>query len=442
MKTSISLSVIIVVAGACLAWHDYRQLTSLRASHGQLVAEAAKLGIASDAGHPAAPGRITKHERGNREAAAKLVAAEVIAFAKEMEAAEKAGGKPDDAMQKRVMDLLERVMALDAAQLKIVIAEVRADKSLKDETRQGVIGFAIMTLANDHPQAALTLFTESADLFNDKEHGMGGHVVASALARWATDDPLAALDWARKNAEKYPELVTDQAKQGMIAGAARQDPRLAFKLIGELGLKEANDAIQSIVSVARTPEERTATLAALREHLATIKDDKTREEASNRALGMLVSGVARDGFESASKWLATANLTPAELTTFAGGLNIYSLKGDETGRWVEWLGQTIPAGKADSNIRNLVNQWTQKDYQAAGKWLTTTPDGPAKNLSIRSYAETVAPYDPETAAQWALTLPAGNERQATLKTIYHRWPKDDPAASAAATAFAAQHGIK
>ena len=114
----------------------------------------------------------------------------------------------------------------------------------------------------------------------------------------------------------------------------------------------------------------------------------------------------------------------------------------ETGQWVEWLGNSLPPGKSDARIQTLVSDWTKRDYQAAGEWLATTPDGPAKNTAIRSYAETISRHQPATAAQWAMKLPPGQDRDTTLKTIYQNWPKTDPAAIEAAAAFARQHGIE
>ncbi|HEX7261300.1 MAG TPA: hypothetical protein VF258_05755, partial [Luteolibacter sp.] len=405
--------------------------------HAQLIAEAATLGIALDPNHPSGPVRITKHERENREADAKLAATELIAFAKEMQAHDEKGDAPVEAIQKRIMDLTDRMMSLDTAQLKIVIAQLRASRDLKDDTRQGIIGFAIMTLADDHPQAALALFTESSDLVNE---GMSGHVVSSSLAKWAKVDPLAALDWVRKNGEKYPDLVTDDAKRGLIAGAAIQDPKLALSLIGEFGMKsqDSRNAIWGIMSAAKTPEERTVTLGALREHLATLKDEKARSETADSAFRTLAYGVAREGFEAGTQWLENANLTPDELESATRGLN-HATKSGETGQWIEWVGAMLPEEKADRKIRDLVNIWTENDYQAAGKWLAATPPGTTKNAAIRSYALIVSRYEPEVAGQWAMTLPAGAEREKTLKGIYDHWPKDDEAAK---QAFANEHGIK
>ena len=117
----------------------------------------------------------------------------------------------------------------------------------------------------------------------------------------------------------------------------------------------------------------------------------------------------------------------------------HSVKSAETGQWIEWIGEKLPPEKTTDHIRNLVRNWTTNDYQAAGKWLAATPDGPAKNTSIRTYAETVASYEPETATEWARTLPPGKDREATLKHIHRNWPKEDATAK---EAFAKKHGIK
>ena len=437
MKISIALTALILAVGAVIGWQDHRHLISAGETHSKLVSEAGKLGIAVDSANPAAAPHVTKRERENREVSAKDTAADLIAFAKEMEAMEKSGkGRPDEGMQKRILDLMDKMMALDAGQIKILIAELRACTDLKDETRQNIIGFSIMTLANDHPQAALALFTESGDLMKDNR--MGGHVVSSALARWAKDDPAGALEWVRKNAETHPDLVTDEAKRGIIKGAAANDPKLAFKLIGELGLKQSSQAISDIVGAAKTPEERTASLGAIREYLATLTDEAALKEAGRSASSALARGLGSEGFESATKWLESSKLTPEELEAVSSGLP-HNVKSADTGKWIEWLGAKLPPEKMKDSVPNMVRNWTQDDYQAAGTWLGATPDGPAKNLSVKAYAETVSKYEPEVAAQWAMTLPAGKEREQTLKTIQRNWPEADPDGAAA---FAKEHGIK
>jgi hypothetical protein len=437
MKFSIALAVLILVLAAAFGWQDHERLASVRASHAALVAEAAALGISIDSTHPDGRPLVTKHaEREDKQAAAKDAAAKFIAFAKEMDALEKTGERPDEAMKKRIMELMELMMSLDTTQLKTVIAEMRAAGDLKDEMRQNLIGFSIMTMANDHPQAALALFTESSDLL--KDNPMGNHVVSAALGRWAKDDPLGALDWVRKNGEKFPDLVTEEAKGAVISGAADQDPKLAIQLIGELKLKDSSEAFSKIAAAAKTPEERSATLAAFREYAASLTNPDERQRMVNSAVATLMSSAAREGFQAGSQWISNAGLSPKELGDISGSLT-HVIKPAETGQWIEWLGEKLPADKADSGIGRMIQNWTQKDYRAAGTWLASAPDGPTKQAAVRGYAETVASYDPQAAAQWALTLPADGKRAQTLKRIHEQWPKDD---AAGAAAFAKENGLK
>ena len=249
MKFSIAASLLILAIAASFVWHDHQRLVIVREKHIELTAEAERLGISIDPENPSNGPRITKHQRADREADARLAAIEFIAFAKEMEATQKKGEQPDEAMQERILTFMDRMMSLDSSQIKILIAEVRAATDLKNETRQGLIGFSIMTLASDHPQAALALFTESSDLM--EEGFMGQHVISSSLSKWASDDPMAALEWVRKNSKKFPDLITDDAKRGLITGAANQDLKLAFSLIGELDFKESNNGVSNIMRSAR-----------------------------------------------------------------------------------------------------------------------------------------------------------------------------------------------
>lgn len=299
MKVSLAASILILLVAALFGMRNHQRLVTVRESHAKLVAAAAQIGVSIDPSRSDNSIRITKRERENKDADARLAAAEFIAFARQIEANEKNGGPPDESQQKRIMEIMDRMMSLDSAQLKILIAEVRAAKDLKDETRQGLIGFSIMTLSNDHPQAALALLTESSDLF--KGNGMGTHVVSTSLAEWAKDDPLAALEWVRQNSAKFPALITEDAKRGLISGTAAEDPKLAFKLIGELGLKEVSQSVSRIVEAARTPEERSATLAALREHLASLTDDQAKKDISNSAVREFAQSLAKEGFDADRK---------------------------------------------------------------------------------------------------------------------------------------------
>ena len=437
MKISIACSILILIIAVSFGWQRQRRLSVVRDAHTKLVANAAQIGISLDPEDSSKLIRISKRYRGNREDETKATAAEFISLTKEME---DNGDAPNAATQKRMLELMDRMMSMDAAQLKIAIAEFRTASHLSEKSRKSLIGFSIMSLASDQPQVALTLFTETSDLF--KEGGMGKQILSSSLASWAQNDPSAALEWAKKNSKEFPDLISAKAKYGLITGAAMRDPKLALKLIGDLDFEDPARVAREVAEAAKTPEQRTASLAALREHIAAIEDETLRDKTRNEAVREYGSQATSQGFESGSQWLDDSKLSGTELESIVGGIEYRRMKAGEAEQWIAWVGQKLPTQKGQDSIRDIVSDWSKRDYAAAGKWLTTTPDGPIKNAAVRSYAETISKYEPDAAAQWALTLLPGQDRDDTLKKIYTNWPKKNEASKAAADAFAKQHGIK
>ncbi len=432
MKASLALALLILAVGAFFGWKQNAQLTTVRETHRLVVAEASALGLSPEhllaEGKKPLPTKLAREDSQEKTAAAKSFSKELVAFAVEMKKMEKEGQQPDEAMQKRIMEVMGRFLDLSPAQIKVVIAELRASSEVDDEMRKGIVGFSIMMLANDHPESALALFTESSDLIDLP--GMGRHVVASSLGKFAEKDPLGALEWIRKNSKDHSELVTEESKAAVIAGAAKQDPKLAISLIGELELKSQGKVAGSLAQSARTPEERTALLTALR-------GDKNQGDLLKATLGSMGGQIAGEGFEAGQTWLSSAGLSEQEAESFSDGLSHWQTKG-ETGKWIDWMAGELPAEKIPQKVDNLVSQWTREDYQAAGSWINGAQEGPAKQAAVKSYARTVAPYEPASAAQWAVTLPAGQERDQLLKNVHEEWKKKDEAAAAE---FAKEHDL-
>ncbi|WP_367870780.1 hypothetical protein [Luteolibacter sp. Populi] len=438
MKLSLILAALILIAASFFGWKEHGRLSSAHTENSRLVGEAQELGL--DTADLAAGGdkstqtKIRRDPQVGKAAQAKDFATRLIAFAREMEETQKKGGQPDDAMQKRIVGIMEEMLSLDPAQLKLLVAEFRAAPDLTDDMRSGMIGFAVMMLANDHPATALNLLAESSDLM--KNDGMAMHVVTSALTKWAQDDPKAAIEWIRKNGKDHPEMVNAETKQGILTGAARLDPVLAFSLAADLDLKDLNSLGQAIGQAGNTSEERIAIVGALRNHLKGLEGEQ-RKQMLNSTMGALVNKVVAEGYASSAAWLDSAKLDEAETTAFADGINSWYVKGD-TGKWLEWMDGKLPPERLDAKVQSLMGEWAQKDYKAAGQWIDDAKDGPVKNAAVRSYAGTVAPYDPGSAAEWALTLPEGKERTELMGNIHTQWKQKD---AEAAAKFARDNGL-
>jgi hypothetical protein len=432
MKISIAISALILAAAAGLGWQLDGRLVAARADERKLAAEAARFGISAGDAHST---RSAKGVRIDREAEARFLAIEYVQLAK----ISGNGGKLDAALQSRNRECWLRISALDPSGLKILIADVLASRELDEKIRaERVVYLLRMILAKKDPRGALAFVMEhSAALKDDREFA---YVISDSLGEWAKDDPLAAVEWMKKNAAEFPDAMKAQSRQNVFHSVAEKDPRLAFSLIAGLGLNDSDsfDALHTIVTAARTDEQRNTTLALLREYREAHKDDKEARHAADQMVGYFSWGFEKGDFDAATRWIASANLTSKELDRFCESLT-GNYDGDEQVRWIEWAGGNLPPGKGDPIIINLISRWTEQDYEVAGKWLGDVPDGPAKNAAIRGYALTIYKHDPETAMQWIMTLPPDERREKTLRFILVNKLQDDPAGKGA---FAKEHGIK
>jgi len=435
MKHSISITVIILAVAAAFGWQGRRQLASVRATHDRLVEEAHALGIATGAAETGKGGvRTRHHERPDKVAAAMATAREFIALAREMEESDQLGGQPDHESMKRIVDFMDRLLSLDASQMKLVIEEFNAASDLKDETRRQFLTISIMMLANDHPRAALDVITESSDLAPLANQFLGG-----ALTNWAKTDPFGALEWIRANKETHPDLVTDDAMTHVIAGAATQDPALAFQLLGELDESNRHLGVSMITQAASTPEQRSATLAALRKYAEKTHSGEILKQGIRN---LTFDSRNKIGFEASAAWIESANLTTEELA-FATQHMHNRVKTSDSGQWIEWLAASgLPEEVSKERTYDLALEWTGKDYQAAGSWLANAPDSPQKHAAVSAYATKVNRYEPEIAIQWLQTLPPGDDRDKALGNIHRSMPRGTEAEKAAAETFAREHGLK
>jgi hypothetical protein len=423
MKLPLVLTTIIVAISALWGVREHRTLTVLRLQHQAALREAAELGVSSDTTKPFTATKVTRRPREDDARKVKAFADSLVAFAHEMKQTEETGDPPDEGMKKRTFELMDGMLSLSGAELKLLVAELRARTDMDDEMRKNMIGFSVMMLAQQHPRMAIALFTESSDLM--KDNFMGDHVVSSALTQWAKDEPLAALEWIKQNATKHPDLVKDDAKRAVLTGAAQQDFGLAFQLAGELKLEGGDELLMhTLADTANTPERQTEFLAALRKHAAGIADAKKREETIASGVKNVFSEVTESGFDRSMKWLEITGLSDSESAGLLGEINYHTAK-KETGKWLDWIAtQPGDAKQRQETTSDLVREWTGNDYRAAGEWLATSTAGPTKDAAVMSYVETVAPYDPEIATQWANTLPA-DKREKALKEIEQRRPKSE-----------------
>ncbi len=433
MRTRASIFIVAIITLAALGWWNHHRLIALQQTREQLSARVAKLGI------PIGTGRFTKRTRPDRNAEAKLAAAAFIKHHKAREVVRLAGGDPEQSPETAANAPSEWMPLLDAKQVRVVIQEILSDSELDPKSRRLLIGQAVAFFPADDPVGKLSLFSEFS--LHLKDTSLGWEIVRESLAALSEENPQAALNWSLNHKDSFPDILKF-SQDVLIRCTTGLDPALAFEVIREFGPERYPGETEASRLSTSNPETRTMAFTAFRQHLASLNDQNLKRRVEERAWSGLAQGIAGEGFESGSKWLAAANPTPTELSSILGRIGeglAKSKKMDQSANWVEWIANTVPAEKCGRPITSLVKSWTKYDQETVGKWLLSAPEGLVKNAATQGYAQAIFGNDPKTAAQWIMTLPPNKDRDMILENFYNYWPKDDPAGK---EAFAKEHGIK
>jgi len=423
MKASLALSLILLALGGFFGWRQHERLKLARETHHRAEAEVRASGLSPESlatfGKQPFSTRRDREDTASKTTTAKALAGELISWKSV------AAGSDTD----RAEELMDQLLDLNPNQIKTVIAEIQASTEIDNLARKHLTELSLNGLSWNHPQAALELLIESSDVA--KMTPLDQHIISNSLQKWAGENPLGALNWFRKHGENHPELITDRTKAAVIAGIATQDPKQALSLIGEMKLENKDTLASSVAFAVSTPDEYTALLTALRDF------EKNDAEFVKKTLGGLAYRLAYQDFEATKTWLSSAKLSDQEIRSFSEGLS-YSCTQADTGHWIDWLADKLPADQFSKKVGKSVWEWTEADYKAAGEWMNGSADGPSKEAAVWGYAGALASHQPESAAQWALTLPEGKERDKLLKGVHAAWKKKDPAAAAG---FALEHRL-
>lgn len=426
----IATGAVIVVVGLA-GWQQQQQICELQSELDAARFNARKLGITLSESNP---GPRRKRVDSAREAA---TAGGTIAdlFGKAA-GIERAGGKPDEELKRRTIEAIENLMDLSPFSMRTVLAGLRANSAISEEARAQVIGLSILFVSAEHPESALEISEEANGLLG--KGTMVGHAVTSAVRSWAGMDPAAAADWLKMHENPPVGVSREELQRAVLGGTAANDPALAFRLLSSMDIEDLTESVEEIASTTGdSPECKDALLKAMRVYLEVVQDPSKAGEISGSVMETVARGVGKDSFQSVSGWLDQNNLSDSDLASFINGLSCSST-GAETGAWLDWMGKRMSGDRLAAPVEELVGDWVEDDYLAAGKWLTDVPDGPIKMPAVKAYAEAVAAYEPEIATQWAMTITDEAARRQTLRGIHENWPQDDEEGAAK---FVADHGL-
>jgi hypothetical protein len=223
---------------------------------------------------------------------------------------------------------MDRVLSLGKDQLKLLIAELRADWDPEENSGRGkLIAFALSRLSEDAPREALDLLTDSPEmrqLIQRDTFSATANPIFAAVRNWAESDPAAALEWVRQHNEfsSFGELA-------LIFSAAGRDPNSTISLIRDFA-KEPQKMAEAFADRAE-PEQRLAFLTVLREWQAQAADGEIPEKCFDSPIRQLVMGGSSQpsNFDFSTRWIEEAKLSPKELEAITQNLNQTMKPGEE-----------------------------------------------------------------------------------------------------------------
>ena len=418
MKISLLLAAIIIAGAAVFGFQQKTQITELTTEWTELQRTAEIKGVTTDPNKSFDPRRTrTTNNPAQREKAVRAFANELIDFAARMSAAEKNGNGEDHELKKEAIGYFDIITKLRPGEFKILAEIFQEDETLDRQSKENIIMMTVMVLSQDHPEAALSMITETGETMG--ENPRGDFMIPMILSQYASKDPSAAAGWILENEDTLGDSAK-QIKQSVMMATAQKDIASALTMIDTLGFEKPGTVIASLGQTVSVGKEN--------DYLKAINRYELSESERKQAIRGIANSPLMKDFDKATAWLDSPELAKGDRAEIIESLSYHGTNQNPE-PWLDWLAENPDSSsKASSNI---ISQWTQNDYVEAGQWLQKQEPGAIKNNAVETYAKTLAPHEPAAAAIWAETLPAGNERTGLLQTI-HKWLEGkDPTAAAA-----------
>ncbi len=326
--------------------------------------------------------------------------------------------------------------------------EAATSQSIAQEDAVSIVAKARQDLGKGpesmNPAAVFRAFSPLMELPASKMRSVLAEVVATVedpqqqamfesilLAKWAEEEPLAALAYAEKRAEDGNPAST-QSIMSVVGTWAREDPEAAWSwyqkrqadapLVAErLDLLDndqaRHSAIGGIAMASMEPEARDAILA----RTATLESEIQQELRQ-----AVMNQWAQNDPSAAMAWLR--DLPPSEREPLLDNL-AYTLVAVDPEKGAAMLLEGAEEKSLSNRYRMIVDVWSNRDPIAAGEWLNRQPKGPALDAARGSFARRVLRGDPEAAMAWAKSIESENQRRQSIEGVYEQWHRRDAAAA-------------
>ncbi|MCH6258738.1 hypothetical protein MLD52_19425 [Puniceicoccaceae bacterium K14] len=242
------------------------------------------------------------------------------------------------------------------------------------------------------------------------------------LETWATEDPGAALAWARGSFASPDSHEPNPWLLGVVRGAIASDLELAGSVFDSMprDTQEREDALSTILSNLHATDPQLA-----QEWAYAMEDSEDRSEA----LAIVARNMALTDPVGASNWVSSLE-DPSALAGVAEYIahDRYYDSPEATKDWVTRLPEWA-VGKA-ANAVVMIS--TKEDPLETAQWmsglLTTNPDG-NYDPAVKTLVDDATLIAPQISAEWITALSSEREQERLYHKVLSYWTSEDQVAA-------------
>tara|TARA_B100001094_G_scaffold327105_1_gene384556 strand:- start:91 stop:1359 length:1269 start_codon:yes stop_codon:yes gene_type:complete len=304
----------------------------------------------------------------------------------------------------RARGFLELLETLEADQFLNVVTEFRALGIT--EQRMSEYGMLLHGWAKTDPKGALAYTLKNTGTPFARQE---------IMASWSTDDPEAAIAFARAN---HTGTGANPLLVGVIRGIAPGNLSRATDLLQDLPYgRERGDTLQSILPLVMENGVSNALTWT-----ASIADAQLQSGAIN----YIMSGLAGSEPRHAAELLVTLDdkSAAARAADDVGGA-LARLDLEEAKTWSAGLNDELRS----QAIEGVIGHYASQDPSAASEWLASLPETADLDGAIRQFAWRSQRSEPQLAADWIGQIQSIERRNEMYNSVLSRWLRNDPASA-------------
>lgn len=329
-------------------------------------------------------------------------------------------------------------------------AELRAAESVQTLTTAECRAAAEKALAaGDHsPLSDLlgrwaSLDGKEAFAWLAKHSDLLNEVLDDAGPAWAASDPAGYAAWlpgyrgssdapqsGRGHPQEFgPEYNVYQTSHWLAAYDLPAAIRITLEKVHAAGIPYLYVSRTDLTPFIRSPKDAEALAAEIAAH-PEWEADLPQEKPLHVliALRQCWQDLDPDGWD---RWADAHPLFAAKAENGPLNPGLAFLRAKDQQAAADRLLAEVPPGQETEALNGLTQLWMETDLNAAGTWLNTRPESPAKWEAAQTFALAAVRDDPQAALQWAASIPDPALQDRARRRVFARWADHDPAAASA-----------